>query len=93
MGKRKKFKIKQQRGKSMNPLLVKVGVDLVSRIIDSKKAGSKTNVATAAGLTMGATSFMTLIQSDDPVLKAVGALLILISAGLTFYREKKNESE
>lgn len=72
-----------------NPALVKLGIDLVTRIIDKKKAGSKTNIATAAGITMGTTSYMTLIQSDDPKLQFAGALLICISAALTLYKDSK----
>lgn len=73
----------------MNTALIKLGYDLVTRIIDKKKAGSKTNVATAAGLTMGTASYMTLMQSEDPVMVFASALLMVISAGLTLYKEKQ----
>ena len=82
--------MRKKRGKKMSPLLVTLGVDLITRVIDKKKASSATNMTTAAGATIGVTSYATLLQSDDPWLQFAGGLLVVISAGLTLYRSKDN---
>ncbi len=73
----------------MNPLVTFL-LSLGSRIIDTKKPTGLTNAATASGLTGGTAGYIIMAQSEDPLIQAMGAICILISVGLTLFKEYEN---
>lgn len=74
----------------MNPLLINVLVGVMGRIINHKKIHSKTNITTAVGVATGTGAYLTLVQSEDPVLQGAGAIAILISAVITLYKDSED---
>ncbi len=74
----------------MNPL-VSLLIGVGERVIDHKKPHSLTNITTAGGAATGMTAYMLLVESDDPMIKAIGACCIVTSIVLTFFKEYKDD--
>jgi len=76
----------------MNPLL-NILFAIGERVIDHKKPHSLTNITTASGAATGMTAYMLLVESDDPMIKAIGACCIVTSLVLTFFKEQKEDDK
>ena len=73
---------------AVDPVSLVLGI--VSRVIDTKKPASKTNVATGGAVGIGSAAYM-LIESGDPTMVAVGWGLGLVGAALALYKEKESK--
>lgn len=64
---------------------------IITRLIDRKKPLGKTNVTTAAGVGAATTSYIFLVQSDDPVLQVCGITGLLLGIVISLYKETKSD--
>lgn len=70
------------------PLPIALIAIVISRFINTKNASSPTNVTTAIGTATGAgATYLLLLDSDDPMLKVIGCLGVVLGVVLSLYKD------
>lgn len=77
----------------MNPAIILAVGEVVKRVVDHKKIASKTNASTAVAATGGTAAFITMVQSDDPMIQIIGAIAIAACGALAMYKENKDKKK
>ena len=70
------------------PLPIALITAVIGRLIDTKKATSPTNITTAIGTaSVGGSAYLLLLESDDPMLKVMGCIGVVLGVVLSLYKD------